>query len=291
MHYHCIAKLKNLNAVDWIYYSEQAVCCYLRFPAGRSRENLKSFLQGFEGYLQCDGYSVYDNVENILAVGCWAHTRRKYTDALKAEKKTKGRAHKAISFISKLYQIENQIKAKGLSVWERYQLRQEKALPILDSFKAWLDEANDKIINKSYIGTAIKYTLNQWPKLIRYIDDGELGIDNNITERDIRPFTTGRKNWMFCQSVAGADASATLYSIVMTCRVNDINPYYYFLHLFKALPNLDDKSDFTALMPWNVQLDYVTALRNCLVGAYQLAVSLLIWTRVNKLLLFVLSYL
>ncbi len=143
---------------------------------------------------------------------------------------------------------------------QRYQLRQEKARPILDAFKLWLDETDEKLINKSYIATAVNYTLNQWEKLIRYIEDGELGIDNNITERDIRPFTTGRKNWMFCQSVKGAEASSVLYSIVMTCRANDINPYYYFLHLFKTLPNLDDKSDLTALMPWNVQLDYASAL-------------------------------
>jgi len=256
-------KAPTSQSYMWVYrsneMSKQPVVIY-DYQPGRSRENLKSFLQGYEGYLQCDGYSVYDNVDNILAVGCWAHTRRKYTDALKAEKKSKGRAHKAISFISKLYQIENQIKAKGLSVSERYQLRQEKALPILNSFKEWLDETDEKIINKSYIGTAIKYTINQWHKLIRYADDGELGIDNNITERDIRPFTTGRKNWMFCQSVAGAEASAILYSVVMTCRANDINPYYYFLHLFKTLPNLGDKSDLTALMPWNVQLDYASAL-------------------------------
>ena len=84
-----------------------------------------------------------------------------------------------------------------------------------------------------FFATAVKYTLNQWAKLIRYIEDGELGIDNNITERDLRPFTTGLKNWMFCQSIKGAEASAVLYSIVMTCRANDINPYYYFLHLFR----------------------------------------------------------
>lgn len=247
----------------WVYrsneVSKQPVVIY-DYQPGRSRKSLTSFLQGFKGYLQCDGYRVYDNVEGMLPVGCWAHTRRKYDEALRAEKKSKGRAHKAISFISKLYKIENQLKAKDLSVAQRYQLRQEKARPILDAFKLWLDETNEKLINKSYIAIAVQYTLNQWEKLIRYIEDGELGIDNNITERDIRPFTTGRKNWMFCQSVKGAEASAVLYSIVMTCRANDINPYYYFLHLFKTLPNLDDKSDLTALMPWNVQLDYASAL-------------------------------
>ncbi len=135
-------------------------------------------------------------------------------------------------------------------------MRQEKALPILIPFKAWLDEASVKVLARSYIGKAIKYNLHQWSKLIKYVEDGHLGIDDNITERDIRPFTTGRKNWMFSKLINGAEASATLYSIVMTCRANDINPYYYFLHLFKILPNRENgDDDFTDLMPLNVQLN------------------------------------
>lgn len=247
------------NSQMWVYrsneVSEQVVVIY-DYQAGRSRRCAEEFLAGYQGYLQCDGYSVYDGIEGITPVGCWAHARRKYDEALKAESKNKGRAHKAISFISKLYKLETQAKNKQLSPQDRYQLRQEKALPILIKFKAWLDETSEKIIPGSYIGKAIKYNLNQWHKLIRYVDDGHLGIDNNITERDIRPFTTGRKNWLFSKSINGAQASATLYSIVMTCRANDINPYYYFLHLFKALPNRQEgDDDYTDLMPWNVQLN------------------------------------
>lgn len=208
-------------------------------------------------YERVDGFGSLINLIGIIPVGCWAHARRKYDEALKAESKNKGPAHKAISFISQLYKIEIQAKNKKLSPQARYQLRQEKALPILIKFKAWLDEASDKIIAGSYIGKAIKYNINQWPKLIRYVEDGHLGIDNNITERDIRPFTTGRKNWLFSKSIDGAQASATLYSIVMTCRANDINPYYYFQYLFKILPAHQSGDDnFTDLMPWNVQLDF-----------------------------------
>jgi len=243
----------------WVYrsneVSKEPVVIY-DYQAGRSRACAEEFLAGYQGYLQCDGYSVYDGIDGVTPVGCWAHARRKYDEALKAESKNKGRAHKAISFISQLYKLEAHAKNKKLSPQARYQLRQEKGLPILTKFKAWLDEASDKIIAGSYIGKAIKYNLNQWHKLVRYVDDGHLGIDNNITERDIRPFTTGRKNWLFSKSIDGAQASATLYSIVMTCRANDINPYYYFLHLFKTLPNRESGDDFTDLMPWNVQLDF-----------------------------------
>ena len=119
--------------------------------------------------------------------------------------------------------------------------------------KAWLDEAEPQLTPKSYIGKAVRYTLNQWEKLIRYTDDGQLSIDNNHTERDIRPFTTGRKNWLFSKTVKGAEASAILYSIVMTCRANDINPYYYFEKLFAELPQRESGADLTDLLPWNVK--------------------------------------
>jgi transposase len=248
------------NSQMWVYRSNEVskeVVVIYDYQAGRNRACAEEFLAGYQGYLQCDGYSVYDGIEGVIPVGCWAHARRKYDEALKAESNNKGRAHKAISFISQLYKIETQAKNKKLSPQARYQLRQEKALPVLIQFKAWLDEASEKVLGGSYIGKAIKYNLNQWHKLIRYVDDGHLGIDNNITERDIRPFTTGRKNWLFSKSIDGAQASATLYSIVMTCRANDINPYYYFLHLFKTLPNRQEAdNDFTDLMPWNVQLDF-----------------------------------
>jgi transposase len=253
-------KSPSSKSYMWVYRShensQQPVVIY-DYQAGRSRACAQAFLAGYQGYLQCDGYSVYDGIEDITPVGCWAHARRKYNDALKAGSKSKGRAHKAISFISQLYKLETQAKNKKLSSDERYQLRQEKALPILTKFKTWLDEVQDKVTTGSYIGKAISCNINQWHKLIRYVEDGHLGIDNNITERDIRPFTTGRKNWLFSKSVNGAKASATLYSIVMTCRVNDINPYYYFQHLFRALPNRQQMyDDFTDLMPWNVQLDF-----------------------------------
>lgn len=251
-------KLAHSKSYMWVYrsneISEQPVVVY-DYQSGRSRACVKEFLSGYQGYLQCDGYSVYDNIEGITPVGCWAHARRKYEDALKAEKRVKGRANMAKSYIAKLYGLEKQAQSQNLTPEERYQLRQEKAVPILDKFKVWLDDASSKITKDSHIGRAINYTLNQWDKLILYVEDGHLGIDNNITERDIRPFTTGRKNWLFSKSVEGAEASADLYSIVMTCRANDINPYYYFLHLFKEIPNLKPDDDINQLMPWNVQLD------------------------------------
>ncbi len=241
----------------WVYRSgefvKQPVVIYDYQPS-RAGKCVKDFLGGYSGYLLTDGYQGYNGLHNVTQAGCLAHVRRKFTDAQKAQpKKKSGRIEKAMSFIAKLYGIEQE--AKGLSAAERQQLRQQKSKPLLDKFHEWLLESQEKVLPKSLLGGAINYTVNQWPKLLTYLEDGDISIDNNVTERDIRPFTTGRKNWMFSTSVEGAMASANLYSLVMTCRANDINPYYYFAHLFKVLPMRSPQDDLTDLMPWNLVID------------------------------------
>lgn len=240
----------------WVYrsneYTAKPIVIYDYQPS-RARSCPETFLADYAGYLQCDGYSAYENIDDIIPVGCWAHARRKFHDALAAQPKKTGKATVAINHIQSLYVIEK--KAKSLPPKERQQLRIKKAEPILDKFHAWLTQSATTVTPKSKIGEAINYTLNQWEKLRRYLYSGELGIDNNVTERDIRPFTTGRKNWMFSQSVEGADASAVLYSIVMTCRANDINPYFYFKKLFTELPQRDEFTDVSDLLPWNADLE------------------------------------
>ena len=240
----------------WVYrsgaFNAQPVVIY-DYQSGRSHQHPKDFLQDFSGALQCDGYQAYDNIDNVIPVACWAHARRKFDEALKAQPKKTGKAQKGLSFIQKLYRIE--IKAKGCSPDARLALRQQEAVPLLAKFKTWLDETEPNVLPKSHLGKAVRYTLSQWDKLYRYVDDGLLSIDNNHTERDIRPFTTGRKNWLFSKTVQGADASAMLYSIVMTCRANDINPYYYFLKLFAELPQREKGAELTDLLPWNVKLN------------------------------------
>ena len=131
----------------------------------------------------------------------------------------------------------------------------QESQPILNDFKAWLDSLN--VLPKEALGQTITYARNQWPKLLTYLEDGHISIDNNVAERDIRPFTTGRKNWMFSTSVGSAKASANLYSLVMTCRANDITTYYYFRHLFTELPKRSLADDLSDLMPWNVNLSSV----------------------------------
>ncbi|WP_407330988.1 IS66 family transposase [Enterovibrio sp. 27052020O] len=238
----------------WVYrsgeYTEHPVVIYAYQPS-RAGACVREFLGDYTGYLLSDGYSAYDTLKDVTQAACMAHVRRKFTDAQKASPSTKaGKPEKALTFIGKLYGIEK--RAKGLSAEARQQLRVQESLPILNDFKAWLDSQH--VLPKGALGKAIIYAQNQWPKLLTFLDDGHISIDNNVTERDIRPFTTGRKNWMFSTSVGGAKASANLYSLVMTCRANDINPYYYFRHLFTALPTRSLADDMTDLMPWNVEL-------------------------------------
>lgn len=238
----------------WVYrsneFAEKPVVIYDYQPS-RAASCPKEFLSNYSGYLLSDGYKAYDSLENITQAACLAHARRKFTDAQKGRASKKaGKIEVALNFISQLYQIEAE--GKLLNCAQRKALREEKSKPILDDFYVWLVKAQTTALPKSLIGKAINYTLNQWPKLIIYLEHGDISIDNNVTERDIRPFTTGRKNWMFSTSVEGANASANLYSLVMTCRANDINPYYYFQYLFTQLPLRQSFEDLSDLMPWNV---------------------------------------
>ena len=241
----------------WVYrsgeFTPNPVVIYDYHPS-RAGACVRDFLGKYNGYLLSDGYSGYDTVNGITQAACMAHVRRKFTDAQKASPSKKaGKPEKALAFIAKLYGIEK--RANALSPEARQQMRMQESLPILNDFKAWLDSLN--VLPKGALGQAITYTKNQWPKLLTYLEDGHISIDNNVTERDIRPFTTGRKNWMFSTSVGGAKASANLYSLVMTCRANDINPYYYFRHLFTELPTRSLADDMSDLMPWKVDLNGV----------------------------------
>ena len=200
-----------------------------------------------------DGYSGYQPIceaNEIKRLGCWAHARRKFVDAQKAQGKTKkaGRADQAIAQIKKLYQIESL--AKDLTPQARYQLRQEKAKPILDKLKAWLDKGLNQVPPKTAIGKAFTYCINQWSYLIQYLKDGEYPIDNNFAENKIRPFVIGRKNWLFSNSQAGANASANLYSLIETAKANGLEPYAYLRKVFTDLPNAETIEDIDVLLPW-----------------------------------------
>jgi len=234
------------------------------YDASRSGQVPQRLLEGFRGTLQTDAYSGYNAVvkaQQLIHALCMAHARRYYTDALKAKgihpnrmpiKAPKGCEHiiKALNFIKALYAIERRIRDEPPDV--RTEIRDRETRPILTKFKCWLDRRQPKVRPSSKLGQAIAYSLNQWPGLTRFCDDGHIAIDNNGAENALRPFCLGRKNWMFSDSVAGANASANLFSLIETAKANGIEPYAYLRHLFTELPKATCVEDYEALLPYRL---------------------------------------
>jgi len=218
------------------------------YSPGRSAQAAKDFLGKYNGYLQTDAYAAYESLTRVTNVACMAHARRYFMDAKKVQTKGKvGKADIALAKIQKLYALEIQFKGKPAD--EKYQLRQEKAKPLLDELHRWLGE--QQVIGSTTLGKAISYMQNHWVKLRRYIDDGHLNIDNNRAERAIKPFVIGRKNWLFNATASGAKASAILYSLIETAKANDLHTHFYLERCMEemAKPNPDIES----ILPWNYQ--------------------------------------
>jgi transposase len=151
-----------------------------------------------------------------------------------------------------LYRLEREAKQKKLSTEQVYRMRQEEAKPILEDFKKWLAQQAGLTPPKGLLGKAIAYTMRQWDRLIGYIHDGRLTMDNNLAENAIRPFVVGRKNWLFSGTPEGAAASALLYSLIETAKVNGLEPYSYLRYIFNALPLATSPEDYQTLLPWNL---------------------------------------
>ena len=234
---------------------EQPVVLY-DYDPGRGAGVPLRLLDGFKGYLQTDGYAGYNAVvasNDLTHVGCMAHARRKFSDAVKAQgrNKKRGKAHRGLSLIQALYRVEKC--SRKLSPEDRYAQRQKQARPILDEIRVWLDKSLPQVPPGSTTGKALNYLHNEWDKLIAYLDDGRLEIDNNGAENAIRPFVIGRKNWLFSTSVKGVKASANLYSLIETAKANSLEPYVYLRYLFTELPRAKTVEDIEALLPGNIE--------------------------------------
>lgn len=199
----------------------------------------KAFLKDFKGYLHTDGYARYSGLPNVTLVGCWAHARRQFADAIKAmPAKTPNTskltiAEEGLQFCNKLFSIEKVLKKKAAE--ERKKERLAKSQPVLDVFYAWLKKIRPQVTPKSATGKAINYCLNQWPKLINFMLDENLEIDNNRAERSFRPFVIGRKNWISSTSMKGAKSSAIIYSIIETAKENNLNSFHYLTYVLEQL--------------------------------------------------------
>jgi hypothetical protein len=229
------------------------------YDPSREGEVAERLLEGFQGYLQTDGYSGYDSLgtqPGIVHVGCFAHARRKFHEAWKAQggdkkkaKRGKGsKAQQGFAWFRTLYRIERDL--RDLPPEERYRARLERTKPVLDEMREWLEDSRGTVPPESLTGKAMTYLHNQWPKLERVLKDGRLPLDTNDVENCIRPFAVGRKAWLFADTVAGAEASANLYSLVETAKANGIEPFAYLCFLFERLPAAECLEDFEALLPY-----------------------------------------
>jgi transposase len=209
------------------------------YTDSRSRDGPAEFLKGFAGFLQTDAYVSYESVVKgsagkIIAVGCWAHVRREFFDARHNQPRE---VHYVLGLIAQLYDVEDEV--RGRSDEERLAARQERSLPVLKRLEEYLREQKGLALPKSQFGKAINYALNQWEALLLYAGDGRLEIDNNSSERTLRPCAIGRKNWMFFGSDRGGETAATLMSVLAGARRHGIEPFAYVRQLLIALSSQD----------------------------------------------------
>jgi len=217
-------KGKTHQGYFWSYYDPLGKEVYFDYRKSRSRAGPEEMLNGFHGYLQTDGYTVYDEISHdkgITLLNCMAHARRYYDKSLLNDRK---RSEWMLKKIQDLYQIERA--CSNLTFEERYTVRKEKSLPILNEMKTWLDETSRVVLPKSSIGKAVMYMLSHWTGLTRYLEQGRFNIDNNPLENIIRPIALGRKNYLFAGSHEGAKRSALIYTLVSNAKLQDKEPLH-----------------------------------------------------------------
>ena len=257
---HELERQATSTSYMWLYRTgryDVPIVLY-EYQTTRASKHPARFLEGFSGYIHADGYAGYNGLRNTEIVGCFAHARRKFDEALKAlpsEQRAKPTASKeGLDFCNKLFEIERDI--NDLCIEERYQIRLKRSRPVMDAFLAWLKYQTPRTLPKSALGQAIQYCRNQWDKLECFLKDGRLEISNNRAERSIKPFVLSRKNFLFSNTPKGAKASAMVFSIVETAKENGLNPFAYLTYLFDKLPNINvkEQSELDKLLPWSESL-------------------------------------
>jgi transposase len=209
----------------WVYHNSLDDLVFFDYQQGRGREGPQQILDGFTGYLQTDGYQVYNIIEektDATLLHCWAHARRKFHESLQSDPE---RASHALALIGRLYDVERKTREENLSAEAIQSMRQQQSVPILAELKSWMTDTYIEALPKSPIGKAIAYSLERWDKLVIYTSDGRLNIDNNPVENAIRPVAIGRKNYLFAGSHEAAQRSAMLYSLLGTCKLHGLNPF------------------------------------------------------------------
>lgn len=246
----------------WLYRTggdtDKPIVLY-EYQPGRGAKHPKEFLDGFHGYLHTDAYAGYHSLpEGITVVGCWAHLRRKFDEAVKSLPKGKAKCSstaQGLAYCNLLFTIEQELSEKKVTEKERYHERLKQAKPVLDAMFTW---ANSRTAApKSALGKALNYLKEQWPYLTNYLKDGRLEISNNRAERSIKPFVIDRKNFLFANTPKGATGSAVMFSMIQTAIENGLDPCRYLTWLLKTANNADlnDRQTVQALLPWNASIE------------------------------------
>lgn len=245
-------KGKTHQGYYWVHHCPIDGSVLFDYQHGRSREAADHVLAGFKGYLQSDGYAVYDSIgkrEGITHLNCWAHARREFDKALDNDR---ARAEKALAFIQKLYAVEAIAREDNLEPQQRKALRLQESLPVINEFGKWMFEQmkHQLILPRSPIGKAFKYSMDRWDQLSAYLFDGILEIDNNLVENAIRPLALGRKNYLFAGSHNAAQRAAGIYSFFAICKKHEVNPYEWLKYTLENIMSINHK-DIRNLYPQN----------------------------------------
>lgn len=247
------------NSYMWLFRSgedgEPPIIIYKYSPT-RAGDNAKEFLQGFPGYLMCDGYSGYNKVPDAKRTACWAHVRRYLIDAIPKGKQLDYTqpSVQGVMYVNRLFDLEKKIQQNHAGDYEAIrQARLEKEKPVVDGFLAWLKQQDP--VRGSRMAKAVTYIQNREAYLATFLEDGRCSISNNMSENAIRPFVVGRKGWLFSDTQAGAETSAIIYTMVESAKANGVNVYQYLKLLLEKQPNerMSDE-ELEGLAPWNPEV-------------------------------------
>jgi hypothetical protein len=231
-------KKKTATGYLWTYLHEPSGIVLYDFTTSRSRAGPTRFLQGFSGTLQTDGYSGYHEAvarADLVHAGCWAHARRKFYDARIDDHR---RCSRMLKLIQDLFAIER--KAKDLPAAEHLALRRAESAPLMSEIRACADAWSLEVLPRGSVGKAVGYLIHQWQPLTRFLEDPAIPLDNNASERAMRHVVIGRRNWTFAGSAAGGHRAATIYSVVVTCRLIGLDPFVYLRDVIDRLPRGED---------------------------------------------------
>ncbi|WP_251717904.1 IS66 family transposase, partial [Lactobacillus agrestimuris] len=258
--YYTVLESETIKTYYWIFLSgkhdKHGITLYHHDPHRSGRVALE-FLGNYSGYLHCDMWQAYEQLPEAVLVGCWAHVRRKFKEAVPQAASEKSLAQKGLNYCSRMFYLEKTW--ENLSKKERCQIRQEKLKPLMQEFFSWCEKNKTTVLPGSKLGKAINYTLKHQDTFAHVLLDGNLELSNNKAERAVKSLVMGRKNWLFSQSFEGAAASGIILSLIETAKRNKLDPEKYLNYLLQKLPNEEilDSDTLEAYLPWQEKVQTI----------------------------------